>query len=323
MKAWRARFTDHVATWTSKLPKYRAWWPKYVYHFTSVLNAVSILRHGQLHSREQATRLAMMVSDNASAAVIASTTTAHQRYARLYFRPRTPTQFHNEGIRPRDKRTSLNAHCAMPVFFFFDLASVLSEDDTCFSDGNVASTRARISSDEAGFDAIPFDDVYSDGGMGNRKGELTFARHAEILVPASLPLQPHLRMVCCRSAAERQTLLQLLGASDRTRWESQVRVATDPIFERRATYVESVSAMGESVNFHFNPASQFKGPFRLDFRFLSADRRRWAFRSEAWNQDEGLALRLGGVAGANGVAELHLDEDLAFSGVITFDPLPY
>lgn len=35
----------------------------------------------------------------------------------LYFRPRTPTQFHNEGIRPPLQRGQSGAHCPVPIFF--------------------------------------------------------------------------------------------------------------------------------------------------------------------------------------------------------------
>jgi hypothetical protein len=114
----------------------------------------------------------------------------------------------------------------VPVFFFFDFVSVLAADESSFSNGNIASNRALIRNDDAWFQSIPFDDVYSDGGMGSRVADLTFSRHAEVLVPNALPLNPHLKMVCCRSTAERQTLLHLLQVTDqqlRAKWEPQVR----------------------------------------------------------------------------------------------------
>jgi hypothetical protein len=325
VKAWHPLLTRHVEEWSLKLPQYRAWWPKYVYHFTNVTNAVNILRSGQLLSRDAAVRAKLMVSDNASAAVIRSTAPAHLALARMYFRPRTPTQFHNEGIRPRAQRTYLDAHCAMPVFFFFDFVSVLSADESSFSDGGIASGRAWIRNDEASFRSIPFDEVYSDGGMGNRVADLTFRRHAEILVRDGLRLSPHLKSVCCRSSAERQTLLHLLqNASTNLRgtWEPLVRVATDPIFERRATFVETVGAIGNSVRFTFNPASRFSGPFEVRFSFTSKERT-WTFQADGVTLTSDYWIRLRDVAGGVGIAELHLDGDLAFRAPVNLASAPF
>jgi hypothetical protein len=266
-----------------------------------------------------------MVSDNASAAVIQATHSEHRKLARLYFRPRTPTQYHNEGIRPRAQRTGLQAHCAVPVFFFFDFVSVLAADTTSFSKGNIASGSVPIGSDEAFFDSIPFEDVYSDGGMGNRVAELTLRRNAEILVPQSLPLVPHLQMVCCRSAAERQTLLLLLQLTDatlRTSWEAKVRVATDPIFERRATFVETVSGIDDQLRFTFNPGSRFMGPFDVQFSFNSPTGT-WSLNVPAVTLPADYTLRLPTFAGGFGVAELRLDGDLAFKGLVTFASVPF
>jgi hypothetical protein len=83
-----------------------------------------------------------MRCENASRKVIDGTDPAHLRFVRLYFRPKTPTQWHNEGIRAPSERTSLNAHCPIPVFFCFDLVGLLSEDNVWFSDGNIGSSRA-------------------------------------------------------------------------------------------------------------------------------------------------------------------------------------
>ena len=45
-----------------------------------------------------------MRSDNASQSVISVTMDDAKDYARLYFRPLTPTQFHNEGYKPEHIR---------------------------------------------------------------------------------------------------------------------------------------------------------------------------------------------------------------------------
>jgi hypothetical protein len=116
----------------------RAWWPDYLFHFTDIRNAVSILREGALLSRQEATERGVMVTDNASQEIISQTDDKWQDHVRLYFRPRTPTQYRNEGFRPSDQR-ELGAHCPVPVYFLFDSFQVLSREDSLFSGGNLAS----------------------------------------------------------------------------------------------------------------------------------------------------------------------------------------
>jgi hypothetical protein len=61
-----------------------------------------------------------MIIDNASRNVMANTDPYVRDFVRLYFRPQTPTQYRNEGIRPKNMR-ELESHCPVPVFFFLIL----------------------------------------------------------------------------------------------------------------------------------------------------------------------------------------------------------
>ena len=90
----------------------RRWWPQFIFHFTDLQNVVSVLTQGKLLARSRCE----IATDIASADVLANTNDAWKDYVRLYFRPRTPMQWHIEGIRPRGRLTSLKAHCPVPVF---------------------------------------------------------------------------------------------------------------------------------------------------------------------------------------------------------------
>ncbi len=92
MKAWTADIECHIQSWSERLGSLN-WWPKYVYHFTDVNNAVRIIRSGSLYSRSECLRLNLMAVDNANVEVIQQTQREHLDFVRLYFRPRTPTQF--------------------------------------------------------------------------------------------------------------------------------------------------------------------------------------------------------------------------------------
>ena len=124
MKPWRSEIRQHITKWSRQLGNLE-WWPQYVYHFTDIQNAACILNDGILYSRAEPDRQNCMVVDNASPEIIAQTRPEYTRFVRLYFRPRTPTQFRNEGIRPKDKR-ELGAHCPVPIYFCFDSLDILS-----------------------------------------------------------------------------------------------------------------------------------------------------------------------------------------------------
>lgn len=154
MKSWANAIEAHIQHWSARLGNL-SWWPRYLYHFTDVQNAANILQTGYLYSRHEAQRQGMMTVDNASPTVIQQTLAEHYQYVRLYFRPRTPTQYLNEGIRPLSQRELGGAHCPVPVFFCFDALSVLSQSETLFSNGNMGSNRVEYDNSRDFFLSIP------------------------------------------------------------------------------------------------------------------------------------------------------------------------
>ena len=141
MKPWRSEIHQHIQLWESRLGNL-GWWPKYIYHFTDVQNAARILTDGVLYCRTEAGRRGLMVVDNASPEIIAQTKPEHTNFVRLYFRPKTPTQYRNEGIRPITTR-ELGSHCPVPIYFCFDALELLAQDRVEFSNGNMASLRVE------------------------------------------------------------------------------------------------------------------------------------------------------------------------------------
>ena len=73
-------------------------WPAYLFHVADIENAIRILGDGILLSRQLA--LARMARDTAHREIIDRTDDFTTSCARLYFRPRTPTSYRNEGFRP-------------------------------------------------------------------------------------------------------------------------------------------------------------------------------------------------------------------------------
>ena len=322
MKPWADEIRRHIETWAVRLGPLD-WWPRYLYHFTDVHNAASIIQSGCLCSRAAAERRGLMRVDNASSEIIGQTRLEHLKYVRLYFRPRTPTQYRNEGIRPIKRRELGGAHCPIPIYFCFDAFTVLAMDDAEFSNGNMGSPRASHSSERDFFLSIPFHLVFHNRWFPpGERDEIVFHRNAEVLVPDSLLLTPTFKFIACRSAAERQTLLHLLPADLRRQWLPRIRLGELGLFERKWTYVEEVITVDGEVVFRFNPNTRTPGPFQVSFSYREADKgpeRTWKGEQVALNNR--LRIRVPGAVW--GTVTLYLDDALAFAGPLTFEEIPF
>lgn len=326
MKPWADEIRCHIETWATR-PGPLNWWPRYVYHFTDVHNAVSILKTGCLYSRAEAEQRKLMQVDNASPQIIKQTRSEHRKYARLYFRPLTPTQYHNEGIRPSASR-QLGAHCPIPVFLLFDALDVLTHDDTEFSNGNMASPQVMHSRKRDFFFRIPFEMVFDNRPfpytmLAEKRHENVFHRCAEVLVSNSLSLESTLKLIVCRSVAERQTLLHLLPFDLHRQWLPRIRLGDQGLFYRRWTFVEEVVVIDDRVVFRFNPNTQTPGPFEVRFSYQDEDKldqvRIWQGKlPDAKSQ---LSFRVSEARW--GIATLHLDDAVAFSGPLVFEDIPF
>ena len=257
-------FFDELATqpW---LGYRRRIWPHFFFHITNVENAASILKSGRLLSRSRALAAQCMVTDNASPEVLRQSDPSRFDHVRLYFRPRTPTFFRNEGIRPIGFR-SLGAHCPVPAALLFDAKTVAGRADARFSDGNLASRLAVLGDDVAFLRALDFREIYHEGPTNLKNtNRLTTRRQAEIVGPGELALND-LRFVVTRSEAERVTLLTLLSDYAWTQPPLLETIFVDSnLFHCDWTYIERVTLVGDRARFLFNPDSQTPGPFTARF----------------------------------------------------------
>jgi hypothetical protein len=251
-----AKAQSHIENWCATLltPRghgYRSKWPKYLFHHASLANATSILEEGALLSRHDASALAH--DDVAPAEVIARRTDAH-RYARLYFRPRTPTQYQVEGIR-KTQDCYLNDpsnHVPILYMFMFSAESVLTLPGTQFSNGNMQSPNSTFDGTNDFFNALPFDKIFHEGRFDpSEKDSILKARCAEVLADSPLLLKDHLKFVLCRSEAERHTLLDAYPNSATT-LKSRIRTFTEVgIFQSEFTYVLGVDLLSTSCLIQF------------------------------------------------------------------------
>ncbi len=192
-----------------------SWWPRYAFHYTDVSNAIGILKESTIYSRFDANRKQLMSNDNASRQVIDMTYSGATSSVRFYYRPLTPTQFHNEGYKHPMLRYcgDSNANVPVPVFFLFDLKTILSMEGTQFSEQSLAGGGGVLYQGEKAFSGLNFAQIYKNGYMENVEAEKKY-RHAEIVFPGSFPIDSSIKSIVCRNDIERATLLNLLRKED-------------------------------------------------------------------------------------------------------------
>ena len=246
----------------------RDWWPDFLFHFTDIKNAVSVLNSGFLYSRREAEKQNLIVEDSASSQIISHTDIALTDFVRFYFRPLTPTAYMNEGFRPAQKLYH-DAHCPVPVYVLFDLANVITLKDTRFSAGSLARTEHSLLDSAEDFANLPFRDIYHSSGWGHqsrdRQDEIKNRRHAEVIYPTRISLS-RLEYIVCRSQAEYETLHNLLSPSVWNQWKQKVAVSKfRKLFNSEWLFVKEVNSSQQyiEVGFNFPAQSRYNGPFSL------------------------------------------------------------
>lgn len=125
---------NHISSWEAKLQSsYRRLWPSRLFRHEVLENAVNVLKSGQILSRHSAN--SVMARDIAPDGIINLTDAAHG-YVRLYFRPKTPTQYRIEGIR-REEEIWNERHAPVLYMFVFKSENTLTKSEVKFSAGNM------------------------------------------------------------------------------------------------------------------------------------------------------------------------------------------
>lgn len=163
--------TDARLSFLDKISQQDSSWSGYIYHFTSLPNAIKVLNSSSILSRDSA--LAKLDNfDDAAGSVVSRRDVAHA-YARFYFRPQTPTQFYNEELGQDQSSTYEKTYqsalrlglpkCPVPVFFRFRLQDILFDSSIEYkvSNGNMQTNRAKALGLEKAVRAFDFDGVYS------------------------------------------------------------------------------------------------------------------------------------------------------------------
>jgi hypothetical protein len=291
----------------------RSWWPDYVFRFDDIENVSQILNSGKILSRREIAKKGLIHKDCASPSVLSSTLDKWKDYVRLYFRPRTPTQYDGEGFRAKPDH-KLGAHFPVPIVMLFDASDILTRDSTKFSNGNLAA--GAITGDNAEFlKTIPFDKVYHDKWFDPPdRGSLIFHRHAEVIVPNELDIDA-LKFIGCRTQAEYETLVHLLSTEARNKLLSKIGLGTKlNLHYRRWTFVEQASMSTELIRFQFNPSSLSPGPYWAKVKIEElATGIVYSWEDKSYNAKAALALNISSMKDSSSyIVTLTLDGNIAY-----------
>lgn len=245
---------------SKKLPKSISWWPNYLYHFTDINHAVSIIEKGWIYGRATAKQEHLTKTDAASQNVLDVTSETVKQCGRLYMRPLTPTQYYSEGYKPKTVRHEKykDANCPVPVFFLFDAAKTLEYPDVFFVEKGAAGYKTELwKSGVDAFATLKFDSIFHN--EPTRNSEILKQRRTEVLREGGIPIAGLLRRIVCRTSAEKQTLLTLIQSCCPQQYDSYKSIiicapadTASNMFMHHGFYVKTINATKEKVLIQFN-----------------------------------------------------------------------
>lgn len=233
------------------------WWKQYLYHFTDINNCVSILKEGYLFSRHDCLSKGLMKNDNANSEVISHTDDGIQDMVRLYFRPKTPTQYHNEGYK------SGKNNVPVPIFLTFKSYKILGMQNVMFSEKalNKHGSSSNLKSSIEEFKTFNFKGIYSHGWYDNTaNSSMKDFRHAEVVVSNSLSVDEVVN-IWCRSNAEMETLkykLKQEGILHKYENRIGVKESNDHLFYRNGSFLKDVSLVKNTINIEYSLIEEIK-----------------------------------------------------------------
>ena len=232
-------------------------WPDYFYHFTDIHNAIGIIDKEWIYDRSTALEQHLMMSDNASKSVINATAEQSKHYGRLYFRPLTPTQYHNEGYKPLfARKREIDASCPIPIFFCLDAEKVLNMKGIQFVEcGLAGSFHGEIQSGIDAYSGLNFGKIYHNGSH-EAGSDITQYRHSEIIREGGIPIDDVISWITCRTLAEKQTLLYMLQHQLPYKYKKYYKkIICNPrlnMFFNNGIFIQNVYATSEGLRVDLN-----------------------------------------------------------------------
>lgn len=242
----RSRHQAHVEKWLNKFTNYKKKWPNNLFRHEPVENAIAIFKAGAIISRNDAVQGGALINDIAPTDIIQNRNDAYSS-VRLYFRPRTPTQYRIEGIRKRADYYK-DKHGGLLVMLVFNGEVILTMNSTRFSCGNMQSSNSTVLDGDAGFDQLDFSGTYHDEAYPS--DDQKRRRCAEILANSPLNIIDTLSAIVVRTDADLVTLKYMLHREDLNHLVPLVKKSEGTnVFFQRFTALQFVDVAPGRINF--------------------------------------------------------------------------
>ena len=164
-----------------------------------------------------------------------------------------------------------NANVPVPVFFMFDLETILNKPETMFSGESLAGNNSELNCGIDAFSKLDFKEIYKKGYMQNPSEEKK-KRQAEIVYPGVFNIRSALRYIVCRNEVERATLLNLLKMENINlfnEFKNCILVIPD-CFERNGLFIEDCNWTDSSVVLTFSSTAS-KEKYTHMYREVDSD----------------------------------------------------
>jgi len=319
IKEWERTLSSSRYPWTSK-------WPSRIFRHDPLENIVQILESGELLSRNDSDEI--RTRDIAARDVINSTIEPHQ-FVRLYFRPRTPTQYHVEGIRKTAECYQTDTSCLIGLMIF-QSRNLLSRQDVRFSDMNMQSSAVSVGNSENFFEEnIDFSSVYHHGWQGS-SDDVRRMRCAEVLLQSPLSIHECLQYIYCRTNAERDTLLYLLAQRTADYWRDKILVSDDmKLFEREYCFVDDVHITQKGVVANLSPRKDNKN-ISIDISISNTERSQIVYTFESGDfcprpesGKRGWIFKFDVTPNSNYHVKINMENCTAYDNVLSLRELPF
>lgn len=181
-----------------------------LWHFTDFTNLKSIFKEGKLSSRKICEDNKIAFVDGANHDVLNRASKSVHSCTRFYYRPKTPTLYDNEGIKPLEYLQKV--HVPRPVYLLFS-EELIYDKYTMFSNGN--ATNSPIDNTAEFFNDMDWDSIFhSSWFTPEERNYIVNKRQAELLSKKPVSLK-YLLKIIFRSESDLKQAVRIFGKDNR------------------------------------------------------------------------------------------------------------
>ena len=189
------------------------------FHTTTFDNFIKIMECETLYSRYSLSSKSISYKDISLNEVINQTKKDIIKFVRFYYREKTPTNYDNEGIKPKkvlNSGSNLQAHSPLPVILIFNPNIIYDNPKVRFADGNAAKQKTTLYRSFTDLVNMDWESVFHKNIIMEYedRSTITNKRNSEILYYDSISTR-NIEKIIFRSNADYKRAKLLLGDDKR------------------------------------------------------------------------------------------------------------